>query len=77
MKNIHLHINNHLVKNKKYKFQLLLSLLISLFVSIGCEKEIKVKNQDLKNAIVVEGHIENGIPPYVLLTKNKSYYRSS
>jgi hypothetical protein len=74
MKNIHPYINNHLVKNKKYKFQLLLSLLISLFVSVGCEKEIKVKNQDLKNAIVVEGHIENGIPPYVLLTKNKSYY---
>jgi hypothetical protein len=50
------------------------SILSAIVVIIGCEKEVKIKNQDVRDAVVVEGHIENGIPPYVLLTKNKSYY---
>jgi hypothetical protein len=27
-----------------------------------------------KDAFVVEGHIENGVPPYVLLTRNAAFY---
>jgi len=61
---------NNIFYTGRYLF---LSLIVMLVIS-GCEKEVNLKNQDVKDSIVVEGHIENGIPPYVLLTKNKSYY---
>jgi hypothetical protein len=40
----------------------------------GCEKEIKLDIKAPENAVVVEGHIENDIPPYVLLTKNTAFF---
>ena len=47
-------------------------LIVSFLVS--CEKEIKMKTIIPKNAIVVEGHIENDLQPYVLLTKNSPFF---
>ena len=39
-----------------------------MFLFVSQEKEIKLlKSTTLQNAVVVEGHIENGLPPYVLL----------
>lgn len=49
-------------------------LCITMFLFVSCEKEIKLKSTTLQNAVVVEGHIENGLPPYVLLTKNSSFF---
>ncbi len=47
------------------------SLLLTL---VSCEKEIKLDVGAPANALVVEGHIENGLPPYVLLTKNSAFF---
>ncbi len=67
-------INNSILTiYKNYTLKLLCLIGVMLIIS-ACEKEIKIKNQDVADSIVVEGHIENGVPPYVLLTKNKSYY---
>ena len=57
------------------KYIVLLSVCIaSVFIFVACEKEIDLKVPDPASAYVVEGHIENGIPPYVLLTKNAAFY---
>lgn len=48
-------------------------ILIS-FAIISCEKEITVDLPSPKNQIVVEGFIENDVPPYVFLTKNSPYF---
>ena len=50
-------------------------ILIS-FAIISCEKEITVDLPSPKDQIVVEGFIENDVPPYVFLTKNSPYFGS-
>lgn len=45
-----------------------------LFLVVSCETEITVDLPQPTDKIVVEGHIENGLPPYVLLTKNQSFF---
>lgn len=49
-----------------------IALIASFFIS--CEKEIDFNVTNPKDAIVVEGHIENGLPPYVMLTKNSAFF---
>lgn len=51
-----------------------LYILIISFVFISCEKEITVDLPSPKDQIVVEGFIENDVPPYVFLTKNSPYF---
>lgn len=41
---------------------------------VSCEKEITVDLPSPKDQIVVEGFIENDVPPYVFLTKNSPYF---
>ena len=54
---------------------MLLSVCIaSIVLFVACEKEIDLKVPNPASAYVVEGHIENGIPPYVVLTKNAAFY---
>lgn len=53
---------------------MLIFLVIALLTTVSCEKEIKVNVAAPANALVVEGHIENGLPPYVLLTKNSGFF---
>ncbi len=58
------------------KRHLLLALctIFGLFILASCEKEVKI---DLKNGdskIVIEGYMENGLPPYVFLTKSIGYF---
>lgn len=52
---------------KKYIF------IISIFF-ISCQKEITLDISSGENKLVVEGAIENGYPPYVILTKNQGYF---
>src|SRR5690349_16803512 len=40
----------------------------------ACQKEIEVELPKLVTKIVVEGKIEPGIPPYVILTNNMPYF---
>jgi len=44
-----------------------------LFFS-SCQKQIKVKLPDAKQKICVDGKIEPGMPPYVILTHNMPYF---
>src|SRR5665647_2299357 len=59
---------------KRSSFLVGTGVVFFLLNIISCEKEIKVNVSAPANAIVVEGHIENGIPPYVLLTKNSGFF---
>jgi len=52
---------------KKYTY--IISLLL-----ISCQEEITLDLPQSQDKIVVEGSIENGFPPYVILTKNQGYF---
>ena len=52
---------------KKYLF--IFSILL-----ISCEEEITLNLSQAENKLVVEGSIEPGFPPYVILTKNQGYF---
>ena len=54
---------------KKYIY--IISLLL-----ISCQEEITLDLPQSQDKIVVEGSIENGFPPYVILTKNHGYFES-
>ena len=47
--------------------------IISIFF-ISCQEEITLDISSGENKLVVEGAIENGYPPYVILTKNQGYF---
>lgn len=51
---------------------IILYLLPAFFSS--CQKEIEVELPALKSKIVVDGRIEQGVPPYIILTHNKAYF---
>jgi hypothetical protein len=51
----------------------LYSLLISATIA-SCEKEVLFKEPDFDEKLVVEGRIETGQPPFILLTRNSKYY---
>ena len=46
---------------------------LSIFL-ISCQEEITLDIPQAESKIVVEGAIEPGFPPYVILTKNQSYF---
>ena len=54
---------------KKYIY--IISLLL-----ISCQEEITLDLPQSQDKIIVEGSIENGFPPYVILTKNQGYFES-
>lgn len=51
-----------------------ISLCVIIFTS--CEEEVNLDLPEGKTKLVVEGHIENGMPPYVILTKTISFLKS-
>ena len=40
----------------------------------ACEKDITIELPDVEQKIVIQGHIEPGLPPYVILTKSTSFF---
>lgn len=48
--------------------------LLLLFSTIACEKDIEIKPNEVDDLLVVEGHIEPGLPPYVILTKSQTFF---
>ena len=48
-------------------------LFISLFF-LSCEEEITLDLPQATEKLVVEGVIEPGYPPYVILTRNQGYF---
>lgn len=51
--------------------------VIFFFGLSSCEKDIDVKIPESENKLVVEGWIEQGLPPFVILTKSASYFEKS
>lgn len=51
-----------------------IALLSAAILLAGCEKEITVELPDTGAKVVVEGSIENGQRPIVLLTRTQSYF---
>jgi hypothetical protein len=53
-----------------------LFLIIALINLISCSKEITVDLPTPEEKFVVEGYIENGNPPVILLTRSQPYFSS-
>ena len=51
------------------KYFLILSCII-----ISCQEEITLNLPSGENRLVVQGSIENGYPPYIILTNNQGYF---
>ena len=48
--------------------------VLAALVFVSCEKEVEVDLPETDPKLVVEGTIENGQPPIVILTKTQSYF---
>lgn len=49
-------------------------ILFSIILFISCQKEINIDLLSVDSQIVVEGAIEQNMPPYVLLTKSVNFF---
>lgn len=52
----------------------ILTFLVGCLLLISCEKDITVDLGEISTKLVVEGQIENDLPPVVVLTKSISYF---
>ncbi len=59
--------------NRQWYFPLLTAVLL---LTAGCEKDITVNLPQAEQRIVVEGSIEPGLPPLVLLTRSAPFFGS-
>ena len=59
--------------NKSLGLWLVLVLTLGLFVT-SCEKEITVDLPTVESKVVVQGSIEQGQPPFVLLSESQGYF---
>lgn len=53
------------------------SLAVFLFIAVyftSCEKEIKLNLTSGKPSVVIEGQIENDLPPFVMITKSMGFF---
>ena len=49
-------------------------LFFICLIFLSCQEEITLDFSQTENKLVVEGAIEPGFPPYVILTKNQGYF---
>lgn len=49
-------------------------VVLLLVTLLSCEKEVKIDLESGDPTVVVEGAIETGVPPYVILTKSIGYF---
>lgn len=52
----------------------LLLLVISVVMISSCEKNIDLDLPPIDQKVVVEGYVENGLPPYVILSRTEPYF---
>ena len=52
-----------------YKYLLLISIIL-----FSCQEEITLDLPKAADKLVIEGSIENGFPPYIIITKNGGYF---
>jgi len=60
----------------KRSVKTIIFLVISIFLFSSCEKEITIKLPDMPKKLVVEGWIENGKSPLVIITRSSPYFDS-
>ena len=67
------------LRGVKISSQIYLSILLALVVSVlmGCEKEITIDLPSVESKIVVQGNIEQGQPPIVLLSESQGYFEAT
>lgn len=58
------------------KTVLYIILIFSIGCLISCEKNISLNIPEPTPELVVEGHIENGTTPYVILSRNAAFFSS-
>lgn len=54
--------------------KLLVGLFVLLLCCTSCEKMIDLQPQSLEAALVVDGQVENGQPPIIVLSKSLNYF---
>lgn len=52
-------------------------ILFFALIFASCERDIDLKLPDAEAKIVIEGHIEPGTPPIVIVTKSQGYFDST
>lgn len=52
----------------------LLLLAVSIVMMSSCEKNIDLDLPPIDQKVVVEGYVENGLPPYVILSRTEPYF---
>lgn len=68
-------MNDRYKNSKANQFTGVAVLFLILFITItSCEKEVDIKLDSGEPKLVVEGAIETGLPPYVILTKSIGYF---
>src|SRR5215471_10618341 len=54
---------------------LLIATLASLLIAFSsCTEDIHISVPSVPSQFVVEGHIQTGLPPYVILTKSSDFF---
>lgn len=65
-----------LSRGNAFQFLGIAVIFCALATFISCEKEVDIKLDTGEQRLVVEGGIENDLPPIVLLTKSVGYFQS-
>ena len=60
----------------KYKSILWACLLLTT-IFIGCQKDIILDIPGYEEKLVVDGRIETGLPPFILLTTNRNIFEEN
>ena len=58
----------------KYRYSIAWSGLLFIIILFACQKDIKMDIPGYENKLVVDGRIETGLPPLILLTTNRDVF---
>lgn len=58
----------------KYRYLITWSFLLFITILFACQKDIKMDIPGFENKLVVDGRIETGLPPLILLTTNRNVF---
>ena len=62
---------------ERFKMSTIKNLLLLLFAGAflaGCEQEVELDLPEMEDKLVVEGLIEEGVPPVIVLTRNTAFF---
>lgn len=54
-----------------------LIFILLIFINFSCEKDVTIDLPTTEAKLVVEGRIETGMPPYVILTKSVGFFEEA